>query len=183
MDDSFRTEDAVIPLPEDRILAVSRFLGMAFHTDPLAAYMFQNPETRKVLLPLHFEALLRYSYLAEKVWTTRDLAGVIACQPPGRTSLDHEAMRLAGMLDEADRLGREELGRFNAVMEHMEPLRVRDAGPRHWYVMALGIDPLKQGHGAGRELLAHVARLGDSDGVPCYLETAEPRNVAFYQKN
>ncbi len=170
-------------MPEDKIPTVSRFLGRAFFADPLAAYMFQNPEVRKVLLPLHFETLLRYGYLAEKAWTTQDLAGVIVCQPPGRTTMDLEAMKSSGMLDEADRVGKDEFGRFTAVTRYMEPLRARDAGPKHWYVMALGVDPEKQGLGAGRALLAHVARLADSARVPCYLETAEPRNVDFYQKN
>jgi ribosomal protein S18 acetylase RimI-like enzyme len=178
-----RTGSVVAPLKEEQIKRASEMLARAFQEDPLGVYMLPDPEERRRLSPHHFGAVVRYGFLAEKVWAAGDLDGVVVCQPPGRVEFDEGAVKESGLLDEAEVVGEEAFGRFTKVMDAMEPLRRRDAGPRHWYVMVLGVDPSKHGQGVGSALLAHVAALADRDRVPCYLETAGPQNVRFYQGN
>jgi GNAT superfamily N-acetyltransferase len=48
--------------------------------------------------------------------------------------------------------------------------------------MVVGVIPPRQGQGFGRALLRPVLDRADAEGLPCYLETAQPGNVAFYQK-
>jgi GNAT superfamily N-acetyltransferase len=54
--------------------------------------------------------------------------------------------------------------------------------PRHWYLMALGVDPAEQGKGRGRKLLLAGLRRADSSGGPCYLETNTEESAAFYSR-
>ena len=57
----------------------------------------------------------------------------------------------------------------------------RHASGPHWYVMVLGVSPEARGTGLGRALLETILAEADALGVPVYLETAQPRNVTFYQ--
>jgi len=54
-------------------------------------------------------------------------------------------------------------------------------GP-HWYLMAVGTSPSRQGTGLGSSLLQLGTSKADAAGIPCYLETATESNVAFYSK-
>jgi len=60
--------------------------------------------------------------------------------------------------------------------------RLRDAHPAelHWYLPAVGTIPAMQGRGSGRRVLMPVLDRCDSDGLPAYLESSNPRNVPFY---
>ena len=174
---------SVVPLIEEQIPTSSRMLARTFQNDALAIYMFPNPMERAKLLPVHFELLLRYALLAERVWTTTGNEGVVVCQPPGHLDMDMDSMTKSGMTREGERVGEDALNRFTSVVDHVAPLRPQHAGTRHWYVMALGVDPSKKGQGIGTVLMKHVFSLADADRVPCYLETAQPENVQFYRKN
>jgi GNAT superfamily N-acetyltransferase len=48
--------------------------------------------------------------------------------------------------------------------------------------MVVGVIPARHGQGFGRALLRPVIDRADAEGLPCYLETAQPGNVPFYQK-
>lgn len=61
------------------------------------------------------------------------------------------------------------------------PRHHRDVPPAHWYVFVVGVSPEAQGTGAGRALLEPVMSRARAEGLPCYLETAQPKNVGFYQ--
>ena len=50
----------------------------------------------------------------------------------------------------------------------------------HWYLNAIGTRPARQGEGLGAALVAAGTSQADGDGLPCYLETANPRNVEFF---
>src|SRR5260221_95631 len=48
---------------------------------------------------------------------------------------------------------------------------------------AQGVDPPYQGQSIGGMLIQPVLARADAEGLPCYLETENPRNVPFYQKH
>jgi ribosomal protein S18 acetylase RimI-like enzyme len=52
----------------------------------------------------------------------------------------------------------------------------------HWYLEALGVHPRGQGRGVGTVLMEEGLRRADSSGLPCYLETSDPANEAFYRR-
>jgi GNAT superfamily N-acetyltransferase len=54
---------------------------------------------------------------------------------------------------------------------------------RHWYLESMGVDPAVQRQGVGRRLLEPVLELADRARIDCYLETADPRNTAFYARH
>ncbi|MFM8304343.1 MAG: GNAT family N-acetyltransferase [Actinomycetota bacterium] len=52
----------------------------------------------------------------------------------------------------------------------------------HWYLAVLGVDPVAQGRGVGAALVTERLADADSAGVPVYLETQKPENLAWYAR-
>jgi ribosomal protein S18 acetylase RimI-like enzyme len=50
----------------------------------------------------------------------------------------------------------------------------------HWYLMVVGVDPDLQGRGVGSALVKEGPARADETRSPCYLETSDERNLAFY---
>lgn len=48
--------------------------------------------------------------------------------------------------------------------------------------MVVGVDPELQNRGVGSALVKEGLALADQSGCPCYLETSEKRNLAFYER-
>jgi ribosomal protein S18 acetylase RimI-like enzyme len=67
------------------------------------------------------------------------------------------------------------------VLGAVDPYHHRDVPAAHWYVMVVGVEPAAQGSGVGRALLQPIMDRAQAAGLPCYLETAQPNNVAFYE--
>jgi ribosomal protein S18 acetylase RimI-like enzyme len=52
----------------------------------------------------------------------------------------------------------------------------------HWNLQVLGIRTMAQGQGLGSRLLQPVLARADREGLLCYLETADPANLGFYER-
>jgi ribosomal protein S18 acetylase RimI-like enzyme len=52
----------------------------------------------------------------------------------------------------------------------------------HWSLEALGIRPEAQRQGLGSRLVEPMLRRADDQGVECYLETSDPKNIAYYER-
>jgi GNAT superfamily N-acetyltransferase len=109
--------------------------------------------------------------------------GVAVWLPPGEAEITPERAARAGLDRAPEVLGAAAWERFRTLMDHMEQFHHQDVQPRHWYLPILGVDPAHQGRGLGGRLLAPILARADTEGLPCYLETVEPRNVPFYQKH
>lgn len=61
--------------------------------------------------------------------------------------------------------------------------RMRKTHPTmpHMYLWYIGVEPGLQGRGIGRELMSELHADSDAQGLPTYLETGTPSNVAFYE--
>lgn len=88
----------------------------------------------------------------------------------------------AGMLAAPFRVGFRPFGRFMGAMDVMEKIHKRHVKTPHWYLMVVGVDPSLQGQGRGAALVREGLDRADREAVPCYLETSEERNVAFYER-
>ena len=51
-----------------------------------------------------------------------------------------------------------------------------------WLLDVLGVDPTVQGRGLGRLLVQHGLDVATAAHLPAYLETGNPRNVAYYEQ-
>jgi len=62
--------------------------------------------------------------------------------------------------------------------------QVNEGHPRnpHWYLQAVGSVPEAQGRGLGARVLEPLLTTCDTEGLPAYLESSNPRNLAFYRR-
>ena len=172
----------IVHLPESRLDEGAQALADAFIDDPLQSYTFPDAVDRQRLSPAHFGALLRYGLLAGHVLTAAEHGvGASVWLPPG-TQGTPEMAGQSGLSRLPELLGAEPARRFGAVIEFVEAMHRRVMGDPHWYVMVLGVSPAFQGQGYGRALLQPMLDQAARDGMPCYLETAQPGNVGFYQR-
>ena len=52
-----------------------------------------------------------------------------------------------------------------------------------WYLPLIAVDPAHQGRGFGAQLMKHALDRCDSEGLPAYLESTNPRNISLYQRH
>lgn len=172
----------VVPLTRENLPSAAAALGRAFQDDPLQAYVLPDPAIRAERSPGHFAPILEYGLRFGTVLTTAgEPAGAAVWLPPGQTSVTDERAVEAGLDKLPEILGAEEAKRFFSVLAAIDPFHLADVPEDHWYVLVLGVDPTVQGQGLGRRLLAPIIEKARRDNLPCYLETAQPRNVGFYE--
>ncbi len=176
-------EIEVVNLSESQIEDAGRTLAFAFQADPLQAYVFPDSRERAERSPAHFAALLRYGHLFGEVFTTSGAPVGSGCLlAAGRVGVTPERAARAGLDQLPALMGGDTVERFDHVLAFLEPFHRRDMPSKHWYVTVVGVIPARHGQGFGRALLRLVLDRADAEGLPCYLETAQPGNVPFYQK-
>jgi ribosomal protein S18 acetylase RimI-like enzyme len=176
------TNSNIVRLTEENLEAAADSLARAFHNDPLQTYVFPDENERRMRSPAHFAPLLRYGMLFGEVLTTEgNPLGAAVWLPPETWEVTPERATAAGFDTLPDILGEEAANRFFSVLGVIEPYHHRDVPPAHWYLMVVGVAPEACGQGLGRALIEPIMNRADAAGLPCYLETAQPDNVAFYE--
>ena len=173
---------AIVRLEQSDLNTAAEALSRAFLQDPLQRYVLPDESERLRLSPHHFRPVLNYGLKFGEVFTTSGVPqGAAVWLPPGETNVTEERASEAGLDRISNDLGEQAAGRFFSVLEFLDPFHVADAKDPHWYVMVVGVDPSSQGQGLGRAILQPILDRADAGRHSCYLETAQPDNVGFYQ--
>lgn len=154
----------------------------AFFDEPNFTSIFPDTRVRQVALPWflgRFVVRLGLNYGA--VFTANEMDGAAVWLHPNTTIPAQGALR-AGLLLMPFRFGWQSFRRSTNLGSYLEGVRQRSAPTQHWYLMALGVAPSRQGRGLGRALVQPILARADAEQVPCYLETFTERNVQFYGK-
>jgi GNAT superfamily N-acetyltransferase len=158
-------------------------MGEAFLNDPMWTYLVPDDTRRARVVPLSMNILVRYSSLYGEIYTTPDLDGIACWLPPGETSPIFSRLLRIGIRSAPWQLGWTGFRRYIAVENYCEKVHKRIVPGRHWYVWGLGVKPSRQGQGIGGMLMQPVLARAEADGLPCYLETTNEKNVPFYEKH
>ncbi len=173
----------VLRLSKQDNAQASEVLARAFYTDPMLQCLVPNDAKRTHLLPSFFGLVVRYCLSYGEVYTTPTLKGAACWLTPGNTTPTFARILRTGVYVSPLDFGLAGLLRILQISAYTEAAHVRAAPGQHWYLWALGVDPPYQGQGIGGMLIQPVLARADADGLPCYLETENPRNVPFYQKH
>ena len=178
------TPREAVQLPPSQIREAGGVLGRAFHDDPGFIWLLPDESRRTRELAWFMEVYTRYCHKYGEAYTTPDkVDGVAVWVPPGRYPLGTVGLMLGGMILAPLKLGPAAFRRFVSAINYMEHLHKRDASQRHWYLPFLGVDPSRQGQGLGGAPIQPVLERADVEGLPCYLESANPRNLPFYKRH
>lgn len=164
-------------------LQAAKVLGKAFVDDPVSVAVYKNfpPLKRERALTVDFsvELLLciRKGYPIEVNEQGRIVAAAVI-YPPGIYPLpvyDQWMILIKSILAN----GWYDIRGYIKWLDEVDKVHPDEA---HFYLEYLGVEPEYQGKGFGSSILQHLSARADELGVGCYLENANPRNLAFYQR-
>jgi len=172
--------EAVVPLHASQAEAAGELLAKAFQSDPAFVLAFSDPIRRRRALCWLFARLVRCACTCGRVLTTTTLAGVALWLGPDRQALPPWQLLRAGFGAFPFVCGWSAFLRFIRLAQHSQRLHSRAVHGRHWYLFALAVDPGRQRQGIGKALLRHLLTEADASGLPCYLDTTNQANLAYY---
>ena len=166
----------------------AQVLGRAFQSDPLFVYLLPNPQARAVAAPAFFGVVAAYA----QAYGILDLApegmGAACWLRPGHTSIAVRRMLRLGrpplrLWRACFLLGVAGFRRLAALNAYAEEQHRRAVQAEHWYLLAFGVEPDRQGQGVGGQLLQVGLARADLERRTCYLETNNVLDIDFYQKH
>jgi GNAT superfamily N-acetyltransferase len=150
-------------------------LVLAFGTDPVARWMYREPDQYLLHAPRLFRALGASSFAACAAQRTSDGLGVALWLPPAVAGDDESLEAVI-----AESIVKEKQADVGAVFERTE--RYRPTEP-HWYLSLIGVEVLHRNKGCGAALLEHGLRQCDREHRPAYLWSSNPQNTSLYQRH
>lgn len=163
----------VVADPTDRPSCFAS-LVTAFSADPLIRWMFPEPHRYLTWFPEVLEHYAGRAFDHGCAYRTADDMSSAMWLPPG--VMPDEAA-LGAVLVEGVQEGVQ--GEVFALLE-----QVGNGHPDepHWFLPAVGVDPICQGRGYGSALMARSLERCDRDHAVAYLESSNPRNVPLYER-
>lgn len=169
--------DEVRRAGSDDAPAAAEILSDGFREDPVMRWVFGGGIESALSPFFRFmvgEALipLGATYVSSSccaVWT-----------PPGRDPWARGEIGgrfLAAMSDVLDRDQLTRLVALNALVDDIHPQEP------HWYLGMIATRTASQGTGAGTRMLTHTLGPVDAQRLPSYLESTNPTNIPFYERN
>ena len=163
-------------------LSIGISLGRAFHGEPNFVYMVPSPLRRRRGLPWFFGSfVVRIGLRRGVVDVAADGSAAAIWIKPGTRVGARDALA-AGLPRLPFRLGARGAWRSMVLSSAIEKERSSRMDEPHWYLMALGVAPEKQGRGIGSALLARGLARADGSGSPAYLETFRERTARLYAR-
>ena len=174
-------------LKKFQLKLAAKVLTRAFEHDPIFVELFPESQTRYERLYLLMTYCLRsYMRYGEVHVTSPKIEGVSLWYLWESEIETREEIRKKELFDNWlwfrlwAALG-ETTERIGSI--HGEQVSVRNEllPNRHWYLMMIGVDPNHQGKGFASRLIYPMLARMDKEGLPCYLDTNNERNVKIYE--
>jgi ribosomal protein S18 acetylase RimI-like enzyme len=178
--------DTLFRVTEKHIDPTLDLVVAAFFDDPMSVRFLPQPKGRAGALRMLFKSAIRHALKTGEVWASSpNFEAVAVWYAPGHTDMPIssyftlDTFRLLPAFLAAGVRNFMESYRYQSMIQD---LHKQDVPQPHWYLSTLGTHPKYQGQGFGSKLLRPMLRRADREGLPCYLETQNEPNVAFYQK-
>jgi GNAT superfamily N-acetyltransferase len=161
---------------------VAASLASAFSEDPLFTWMAGAGPDKPLepKLRILFDAFLKLDLPRRDhlVFTDEDGIGAAVWKHPNRWKMPTGDMvrALPGMLRALGTKAPRMIGAITAI-EKVHPKE------EHYYLEALGTQKDTQGKGIGSAVISHMLARCDTEGMPAYLESSNPRNIPFYARH
>jgi len=172
----------LVRLHKDRAGEASAMLGRAFHGYPLLQQFFPDQKKRERVARYFFSIPLYYGIdYGEAYATSPELEGLAVWIHSG--DLPFSNRRLMRAVPISTLLGFALSGgsRLSRTGQYIDGVHQRLAPFEHWFLQVIGVEPSCQGKGYARVLLEPMLSRIDEEGLPCYLETLNEKNVSLYR--
>jgi ribosomal protein S18 acetylase RimI-like enzyme len=170
-------------LTEEHAEAAGNVFAAAFYPSPPATFVVPDRARRSQLLPAFYTAMTRLVVRHGQVAALGIPLQAVALwllpdrEPPTEAEFVEAGMGLfESLMDEG------ESKRLEALNCHLNVAHERVMDRPHWYLPFLAVAPEHHGQGAGTLLMRHSLERVIPAGVPCYLDSADERNLPFYER-
>jgi ribosomal protein S18 acetylase RimI-like enzyme len=158
--------------------AVVHALVRAFDADPMANFLLRNDGGRARAFETAFDvAFRRWTLPVAGAWIAEGGGGAALWTPPGEWKTWRAWQEIVGLLRA---VGLARLRSSIAAMNSLEREHPRDP---HWYLFAIGVEPVRQGCGIGGALLAAQLAECRTRGEAAYLEASTEDNARLYARH
>lgn len=164
----------VISSYDIRAEAATSVVTLAFSTDPVARWMYPDPDQYLENFPRFIKAFAGKSFEKGTAYLAPDFAGAALWLKPG---VEPNQDALIGLI--WDSTSSEVQKDLFPILEQMDKFHPKYP---HWYLPMIGVEPGRQGSGVGSALLQHSLANCDADGLPAYLESSNPKNISLYER-
>jgi GNAT superfamily N-acetyltransferase len=182
-------EVKIIALARNDIQKSGGILGKAFQNDPAMLMMpaesgaEERIESSAKLFVNQLLACLRNGSPMIVKDTTRILSA-FSLYPPGTypIPLTEQIKMILVTVLKASLFSRQTWLALNRGIKLLDEMKKKHPKNPHYYLEVLGVEPSYQGKGIGSMILKSINEKADKEGVGCYLETAQPRNLPLYKR-
>ncbi len=169
------TKPVAYPATRDKVAPLANALARAFQNEPAFGYIIPDPQSRRAALNRAFPMFIREDMAKGVAYATPGCEAVTLWRAPGQA---HDGLwdtiRLLPAYTASLRSG---LMRGERISRHIAKHLPKEPV---WYLHFAGCDPAHQGRGMGGAAIRAGLARADDDGVPAYLETADPKNLGIY---
>ena len=148
---------------------------MAFAADPMTRWTWPRPDQYLAAMPRMARAFGGRAFAHGSALAIDGFTGVALWLPPG---VEPDGEGLSAVMQSTVDASQLEDGA--GVFEQMEAYHPHEP---HWYLPMIGVDPAHFGEGRGDALMSHALARCDSERVPAYLESTNPRNISLYERH
>lgn len=177
-------ETSPVLLAKSQVEQGAELLARALQNAPDMKFLIGDNARMLDKVTLRFyQAVIRVGLLYGEVYTTPSMEGVAVWVSPENTNFTLGILFRTGFLTAILSLGFRPMLRFINSSNYVQKLQKQAiSGPR-WVLVYLGVEPSQQGKGIGGILIHPILARADADGVPCYVESANARNLTFYKRH
>lgn len=172
----------VRPATVEDLDLLARIAGEGFYDDPVMTWALPDDDRRLAQLTVMFRGLAEDCLPERGHVLVADAASACFWRDP---TFDHHAEADAGTEgdgggDGPSPFSPDEQARFGILSTAMHEAHPGDA---HWYLNVVATLPSHRSRGLGAAVLAPILAEADAAGVPCYLESTNPRNRTLYHRH
>jgi ribosomal protein S18 acetylase RimI-like enzyme len=130
-----------------------------------------------------YQAVIRMGLIHGEVYTTPSMDGIAVWSSPEVTSFSLGLLLRTGFLTALLSTGFRPMFRFISSAGYVQKLQQQAISIPYWTLVFLAVEPAQQGKGLGGILIQPILARSDEEGIPCYVESANERNLNFYKKH
>lgn len=175
--------NAFIEVDSVHVLPAVDTLSRAFQSYPLIQHTYTDTAASERVTHYFFEVAVRYAIRYGVVRaTSREFEGVAVWLPPGGFPMTFGRLLRSVPLSVMAGFIRAGAGKMYDAGNYLDTMHIRLTPFKHWYLEAIGVSPEHQGKGFAAALVRSMLVTIDEEGLPCYLDTMDKKNVGIYER-
>jgi ribosomal protein S18 acetylase RimI-like enzyme len=156
--------------------------------DPINKFYFENEiETAKKELKKLANFLCKFAFKYGHIYTTEKIDGVCMFLNPNYPRVNIVHLLRFNHLPSLKNFNRATIKKTLLIQKATKDIElIKKQSGEHWYIQLLCVQPSLQKKGFGSILMQNIINIikkENSNNLPIFLETTNPENLPFYEKN